>query len=34
MCDPFFYEFRVILSAKVFQLVCYIANLFTTEAVD
>ncbi len=33
MCNPFFYEFRVILSANVFQFVCYIANLFTTEAV-
>jgi hypothetical protein len=30
---PFFYEFRVILSANVFQLVCNIATLFTTEAV-
>jgi hypothetical protein len=34
MCNPFFYKFRVILSANLFQLVCCIANLFTTEAVD
>jgi hypothetical protein len=33
MCNPFFSEFRAILAANVFQLVCYIANLFTTEAV-
>jgi hypothetical protein len=25
MCNPFFYEFRVILSANVLQLVCYTA---------
>jgi hypothetical protein len=30
MFDPFFHEFRVIPSAKVFQLVCYSATLFTT----
>ncbi len=34
MCNPFFYEFQVILSSNVFQPVCNIANLFTTEAVD
>ncbi len=28
----FFPEFRVIPSANVFQLVCYTATLFTTEA--
>ncbi len=34
MCNPFFYEFRVIPSASVFHLVCYTATIFTTEAVD
>ncbi len=34
ICNPFFYEFRLTLSTNVFQLVCYIANLFTTEAAD
>jgi hypothetical protein len=34
MCNKFFYEFRVILSTSVFQLVCFTATIFTTEAVD
>ncbi len=34
MCNPFFYELWVIPSANVFQLVCYIATLCTTKAVD
>jgi len=33
MFYPFFHEFLVIPSANGFQLVCYIASLFTTEAV-
>jgi len=33
MFDPFFHEFRVVPSASRIQLVCYIAILFTTEAV-
>jgi hypothetical protein len=33
MCDPFFHEFQVIPSANGFQLVCYTATSFTTEAV-
>ncbi len=33
MCSPFFHEFQVIPSANGFQLVCYTASLFTTEAV-
>jgi hypothetical protein len=32
MCDPFFHEFRVILSANGFLLVCYTVNLFTSSA--
>jgi hypothetical protein len=31
MCNPFFHEFRDFSSANGFQLVCYIATLFTTE---
>jgi hypothetical protein len=33
MGDPLFHEFQVIPSANGFQLVCYTATLFTTEAV-
>jgi hypothetical protein len=33
MFDPFLNEFRVILSANVFKLVCYTATILTTEAV-
>jgi hypothetical protein len=32
LCNPSFHEFRVIPSANEFQLVCYTATLFTTEA--
>jgi hypothetical protein len=32
LCNPSFHEFKVILSANEFQLVCYTATLFTTEA--
>ncbi len=32
MCNPSFHEFQVIPSANGFQLVCYTATLFTTEA--
>jgi hypothetical protein len=34
MCYPFFYEFQVISSAKMFQLVCNTAIICTTKAVD
>jgi hypothetical protein len=34
MFNPFFYEFRVIPSATVFQLACYTATTCTTKAVD
>jgi hypothetical protein len=33
-CNPFFHKFRVIPPANRFQLVCYTANLCTTEDVD
>jgi hypothetical protein len=33
MLDPFLNEFKVILSAKVFKIICYTAILLTTEAV-
>jgi hypothetical protein len=32
MCNLFFYEFRVIPSANVFQLVCYSATICTTNS--
>jgi hypothetical protein len=33
MFDPFLNEFRVILSANMYRLVCYTATILTTEAV-
>jgi hypothetical protein len=32
MCNPFFYEFRVILSAYVLQLVCYTATTLNADS--
>jgi hypothetical protein len=34
MCNKFFDEIRVFLSANVFQLICHTANIFTPDAVD
>jgi hypothetical protein len=34
MCNPLFYEFQVIPSTNVFQLIRYIVTLFTREAID
>ncbi len=33
MFDPFLNEFRVILAANVFKIVCYTVIISTTEAV-
>ncbi len=34
MCNPLFYDLRVILSANVSQVVCFTDTIVTTEAAD